>query len=68
VQGVVVMAGFMIIAINPAVMMFIVMTGYVASGPIFHFFQTKKMKNSARKSDEKETLRLISKTEGRHEK
>lgn len=46
-----------IIAINPAVMMFAAMMGYLSSGLIFHFFRQKKMKI-------KTNLHLISKTEG----
>lgn len=56
----------MIIAANPAVMMFVVMIGYIASGPIFHFFRGKKMKTTLRKSEEKPDLHLIVKKEGTH--
>lgn len=56
----------MIIAINPAITMFVVMIGYIASGPIFHFFREKKIKNNARKSEEKPDLHLVTKKEEIH--
>lgn len=61
--GILVMVVFLliIIAYNPSIMMFIMMIGYVASGPLIHFFGPKRLALRRKKTEEIPMLRLIEK-------